>query len=116
MRRPILDSGSAYKIVYLSKAPAHLTNEQLEKAINSHVRTFRKELQAQGKLVKKINRSLYGIMGDVRLEALWEVLGVKRTKAFRRAQVNAGLSSTESASPDGHHPSHEEGGKAPSPV
>ena len=114
MKRPILDSGSAYKVVYLSKAPLVFTNEQMEKAMDHHIRTMYKELQAQGKTVLKINKSLHGIMGDVKIEAIWVVLGEKRTKEWRRR--NASRLGVEQVSPDGHPAPLPEGGQAPSPV
>jgi hypothetical protein len=95
--RPVVDSGEAYKRVYLSKAPAHFTSEQLSIALDSHVRKMQKELAQTGKLVISITKTLDGQDGDVRLIMKWVVLGAKRTKHWRRihGKVSGNASSLE---------------------
>lgn len=88
--RPVLESGTALKTVYLSKASQKLSQEQLEKAMENHERIMRKELQASGRIVRKITKTLAGIEGDVRLMMTWEILGAKKTKEYRaRLKANA---------------------------
>lgn len=82
--RPVVDSGEAYKKVYLSKAPAHYDSEQLTKALEHHVRKMQKELAQSGKLVSSITKTIDGKDGDVRIIMKWVVLGAKRTKHWRR--------------------------------
>lgn len=88
--RPVLESGTAIKTVYLSKASTKLSQEALEKALDGHERTMRSELQDSGRIVRKVTRTLAGAEGDVRLLMTWEILGAKRTKLYRKRQ-NAGI-------------------------
>lgn len=82
--RPVIESGEAYKKVYLSKAPADFDSEKLTKALENHVRRMQKELARDGKLVTAITKTLDGQEGDVRVIMKWVVLGQKRNKHWRR--------------------------------
>ena len=84
MKRPVVEEGDAFKTVYLSKAPPSFKHEDLEKALENHVYRMRRELQRDGKMVTKTIKTIKGIDGDVLLTMHWVVLGVKRTKEFRR--------------------------------
>ncbi len=85
--RPVLESGEAVKNVYLSKAPPSFGNDELEKALNDHIRRMRKEMHRDGKQITKITKVLWG-EGDVRLIATWQVLGAKRTKKYRKLHAS----------------------------
>lgn len=82
--RPIIDSGEAFKKVYLSKAPVDFDSEKLAKALEHHVRKMQAELARDGKLVTSITKTLDGKEGDVRVICRWVVLGQKRNKHWRR--------------------------------
>lgn len=88
-KRPVLESGEAYKIVYVSKAPADMKFDELDKAVSGHQRLLRRELQRQGKLVKRCYRLLHDM--EVKLVAEWQVLGDKpgRKSAIARAKEKA---------------------------
>jgi hypothetical protein len=90
--RPVIDSGTAYKTVYLSRAPLSLDNEGLVKALERHEFLMRKELQDRGYIVRKTIRTVAGLNGDIRVQMLWEKLGEKRTKEFRKAQKHVRVS------------------------
>lgn len=84
--RPVIDSGQAYKTVFLSKAPPKWGTDELNKALDHHIHKMRKEVAADGKLVTKIYTTVWGVDGDCRIVMNWEVLGEKRTKSWRKAQ------------------------------
>lgn len=86
--RPVIDSGEAFKTVYLSKAPAHFTHEDMEKALNHHVRAMQKELQAQDRMVTSIVKTLRG--EDAVIHMKWVVYGAKRNKHWRRLHGKIG--------------------------
>lgn len=91
--RPVIDSGVATKVVYLSKAPKDYTYQQLAAALEFHERKMRIELEQAGKMVRKVTRTIAGAEGDARLHMTWEVLGEKRTKHYRRAQARLNVKS-----------------------
>lgn len=82
--RPVLESGTAIKTVYLSRAPQELTSEQLAKALDNHTRKMQAEIQASGRIVRRVIKTVAGLEGDVRIQMMWEILGSKPTKHYRR--------------------------------
>lgn len=84
--RPTIETGTAHKTVYLSKAQSKLTQDQMERALAAHVSSMRRELQRSGKLVTGMTKTLSGAEGDCRIIMTWSVLGEKRTKHWRKAQ------------------------------
>lgn len=84
--RPVLESGTAFKTVYLSKAPKAMTHERMAEVLNAHERQMRIELQLSGRLVRKVTRIASGSEGDCKLLMSWEILGSKKTKAWRKQQ------------------------------
>ena len=108
--RPVIESGTAYKTVYLSKAAKTVGYEKMAEVLDYHEYLMRKELQASGKIVRKVTRTITGQEGDCRIIMTWEVLGAKRTKHYRRAMMgdnaaNAGNPQGESEA--GHSPTSE---------
>lgn len=74
-RRPIIESGQAQKVVYVSKAPEHLTFQDLDRYVDLHAKALRRELVDKGYHVTRVYRVLDGL--DVKLIAKWELLGDK---------------------------------------
>lgn len=99
--RPVIDSGTAFKTVYLSRAPEKWGNDELLKALEHHEYLMRKELQAKGYIVRKTIRTVSGLGGDVRVQMLWEVLGEKRTKTYRRNRAKLGLDAAVALNTEG---------------
>ena len=94
--RPVLESGTAVKTVYLSKAPIDWDREKLEKALESHEKRMFIELQDSGRIVRKVIKTLAGMEGDVRIQMVWEILGTKNTKAYRKTLKEAKLGANAS--------------------
>ena len=88
MRRPIIETGTATKYVYLSQAPQKLTPDEANDAIRRHIGLMVAELGKENKLVTSITKTVVG-WGDVRVQAKWVVLGEKETKKARRAKAGS---------------------------
>lgn len=85
MRRPVLESGTAHKVLKFSETPDDkLTKEYVEKSINTHTKVMRRELQLGGWLVTRIDRLAEGDEGDVKLIAKIAKLGTKESSHARR--------------------------------
>ncbi len=97
--RPVLESGTAVKTIYISKAPMDMTSEQLEKALDRHETIMRKEITSTGRIVRKVIKTLHGLEGDVRFQMVWEVLGVKNTKKVRRNHARMGTTYASALEP-----------------
>lgn len=100
--RPVLESGSAYKTIYLSKAPSSMGHEELAKALEKHVRQMQAELQYDGKLVTKTVKTITG-EGDARVTMSWVILGVKNTKHTRRALNGRNVGSVKGGAKEPGH-------------
>lgn len=85
MKRPVIDSGDAVKTIYLSKAPPSFGHEDLQRAMDWHIKDMRRELNFHGRTPTKITKVLWG-EGDVRVIMHWEVYGNKPTKRERHAR------------------------------
>ena len=90
--RAVLESGTAIKTVYLSKAQEKTTEKEAERILQFHERDMRKEMQKDGRLILRLTRIMSGQRGDVRLLADWVILGVKKTKHHRRAMLRSDAS------------------------
>lgn len=79
MPREVIDSGEAFKTVYLSKAPAEWDADRLGLELEKHVTVMRKEVQQTGRLVRIVQKFPTGY-GDVRIIMKWVKLGDKYSK------------------------------------
>lgn len=100
MPRQILESGKAYKLVKLSRAPQEWDADKLADAVDYHTKDMRKELKNQGKLVQRVEKTISGVNGDMQLTAFWVILGKKlKPKDLRNGTYQSTPKAVQGESP-----------------